>query len=245
MLAKRAIRERIWSRLQDVAIPDSRFHMRFSEFIPDFVGSEAAMHRFVDSACFAGVRHAFLTPDNSIAGLRQQLIESNVSLVVSTHGMARGFFWIEPGSVPRSQAKFAAWLDGLEHFGKPLSLESLTALGGFDAIVTGASAVTTSGLRFGRGHGFLDLEWLLFRELGLVDDTTPIWTLVHDVQVVEEELFPSERDIVLDVIATPTRTLSVSRQTPRPTRIDWQRLRQSQIDAMPPLRQLQRALGLA
>ena len=129
--------------------------------------------------------------------------------------------------------------------GKPLSLESLVALGGLDAIVTGASAVATSGVRFGRGHGFLDLEWLLFRELGLVDDTTPIWTLVHDVQVVEEELFPGERDVVLDVIATPTRTLEINRQTPRPARIDWQRLMQTEIDAMPPLRELQRVLGLA
>ena len=245
MLARRAIRERIWSRLRDVAIPDSRFHMRFSEFIPDFVDSDAALRRILDDARFIDVRHVFVTPDNSLAGLRQQLIESGTSLVVSTHGMARGFFWIEPGSVPRGEARFAAWLDGLEHFGKPLSLESLVALGGLDAIVTGASAVATSGVRFGRGHGFLDLEWLLFRELGLVDDTTPIWTLVHDVQVVEEELFPGERDVVLDVIATPTRTLEINRQTPRPARIDWQRLMQTEIDAMPPLRELQRVLGLA
>ncbi|WP_251978903.1 5-formyltetrahydrofolate cyclo-ligase [Salinicola avicenniae] len=245
MLAKRVLRERIWNQLQAVAIPDSRFHMRFAEFIPDFIGSDVATQRCLDDARFAGARHVFVTPDNSLDGLRQSLIENDVSVVVSTHGMARGFFWIKPGSVPRSEARFAAWLDGLEYFGQPVTLEALSAMGRFDAIVTGASAVTTHGVRFGRGHGFLDLEWLLFAELGIVDDTTPIWTLVHDVQVVEEGLFPSERDVVLDAIATPTRTLEIARETPRPSRIDWRRLDQSRIDAMPPLREWQRALGLA
>ena len=87
--------------------------------------------------------------------------------------------------------------------------------------------------------------------------TDPIYLLFGDdeagkaslaaafAEVVEEELFPGERDVVLDVIATPTRTLEINRQTPRPARIDWQRLMQTEIDAMPPLRELQRALGLA
>ena len=33
------VRERIWSRLREVALPDSRFHLDFAEVIPDFQGN--------------------------------------------------------------------------------------------------------------------------------------------------------------------------------------------------------------
>jgi 5-formyltetrahydrofolate cyclo-ligase len=42
------VRERIWSRLRDVALPDSRFHLDFAEVIPDFQGSEATTDRLIE-----------------------------------------------------------------------------------------------------------------------------------------------------------------------------------------------------
>jgi 5-formyltetrahydrofolate cyclo-ligase len=52
----------------------------------------------------------------------------------------------------------------LEHFGRPIALAELPALGKFDVMVTGASAVSTNGVRFGKGHGFFDLEWGMFTD---------------------------------------------------------------------------------
>ena len=53
--------------------------------------------------------------------------------------------------------------------------------------MTGASAVSTNGLRFGKGHGYFDLEWAMLRYLELADDDTPVVACVHDVQLVGEE----------------------------------------------------------
>ena len=43
------------------------------------------------------------------------------------------------------------------------------------------SAVSLDGVRFGKGHGFFDLEWGMFTELGIVDDSTPVAAVVHEV----------------------------------------------------------------
>ena len=158
--------------------------------------------------------------------------------------MARGFYVLRPGAVPQGHERYAAWLDGLTHFGEPLTLQSLAALGQFDYVVSGASAVATSGVRFGRGHGFFDLEWRIFSAMGLVGDNTPLATAVHDVQVLERRLFPSPDDVLVDWICTPTRTLAVPREASRPRGMRWQDISPEQIAAMPALAELHRTIGL-
>ena len=50
MAASAFAREQLWDGLRAVALPDSRFHMRFSEFIPDFSGSDTAIETAVAEA---------------------------------------------------------------------------------------------------------------------------------------------------------------------------------------------------
>ena len=38
--ARAAVRETVWQRLRDVALPDTRFVYDLTWFIPDFAGSE-------------------------------------------------------------------------------------------------------------------------------------------------------------------------------------------------------------
>ncbi len=244
-------RHELWDDLRAVALPDSRFHLRFAAFIPDFEGSSQAAGRLLQhlessaGAASPGLRHLMVTPDNSLTGLRERLIEAGCSLVVPTYNLARGFRHLAPGSVPAGQARFASWLDGLEHFGTPVSLAGLSALGRFNAVVTGASAVALSGVRFGRGHGYFDLEWRMLAELGLVDDRTPVATIVHDLQVLESPLMASPDDVPVDLIATPTRLLTVTRPHPRPRRVDWPAVDEAMTEAIPPLAELRRCLGMA
>ncbi|SHF98558.1 5-formyltetrahydrofolate cyclo-ligase [Kaistia soli DSM 19436] len=244
MSRARIVRERIWEKLRPVAKPDSRFHLNFSEVIPDFEGSESATDRLVAQPFYQKGSYAFVTPDNGLVDLRRRMLEAGKTLVVSTYGIYRGFYLLEPSMVPPGQALFAAWLDGLEHFGRPISLAEIAKRGRFDFMVTGASAVSLDGVRFGKGHGFFDLEWGMFTEVGIVDEATPVAAMVHDVQVVEEKLHPSETDILVDTIATPTRFLEVKRAT-RPRGIRWDMLSAEQIAATPPLLELQRMKALA
>lgn len=245
MSKTKIVREKIWGRLKDVALPDSRFHLNFAEVIPDFIGSPAATDRLVAEPWYESGGYAFITPDNCLVDLRRRMLAAGKSMVVSTYGIYRGFRLLEPSMVPAGQELFAAWLDGLEHFGKPITLAEVAARGRFDFMVTGASAVSLDGVRFGKGHGFFDLEWGMFTDVGIVDEATPVAALVHDVQVVEDKLFPSPTDILVDTIATPTRLIEVARRASRPRGIKWELLDPEQIANTPPLQELQSIRGVA
>jgi 5-formyltetrahydrofolate cyclo-ligase len=81
--------------------------------------------------------------------------------------------------------------------------------------------------------------------MGLVGDSTPLATAVHDVQVLERRLFPSPDDVLVDWICTPTRTLAITRESTRPRGMRWQDISPEQIAAMPALAELHRTVGLA
>lgn len=245
MSKPKIVRQQIWSKLRDVARPDTRFHLNFAEVIPDFEGSERAVDRLVELPVYAASRFAFITPDNCLVDLRRRMIAEGKPFVMSTYGIYRGFLLMEPGMVPPGAELYAAWLDGMEHFGRPVTLAEIAARGHFDLMVTGASAVSVDGVRFGKGHGFFDLEWGMFTELGLVDESTPVVAVVHDVQVVEEKLTPSETDILVDTITTPSRLHDVARRAARPRGVKWPLLEPKQIDDTPPLQELRRIQGLA
>jgi 5-formyltetrahydrofolate cyclo-ligase len=238
-------RDQVWGGLRSVALPDSRFHLRLSEFIPDFEGSAAAIDRLAALPGFQAAQLVFATPDSSLTELRRRLLVAGATLVVSSYNMARGFYVLRPGTVPPGHELYAAWLDGLEHFGEPLSLPALAALGRFDYVAIGASGISTSGVRFGRGHSFFDLEWRIFSDMGLVTDRTPVATVVHDVQVLERRLFPSPQDVLVDWICTPTRTLPVRRESPRPRGVCWDEVSPEQVATIPALDELRRTVGLA
>ncbi|MBQ0710084.1 MULTISPECIES: 5-formyltetrahydrofolate cyclo-ligase [unclassified Ochrobactrum] len=245
MAYSRNTRQRIWERLKEVARPDARFHLKFSEFIPDFEGVEAATDRLLALEGIAKAELVFVTPDNSMIELRRRLIKAGTPFIMPTYGMQRGFLLLEPGSVPPGLEKAAAWLDGMEHFGRPVSLEDLTHIGRFDVVATGASAVSIDGVRFGKGHAFFDLEWGMFTDLGLADEQSLIVAAVHDVQIVEERLNVSESDIALDFIATPSRLIEISRNRRRPRGIRWNEVSAEEIQSIPPLRELARMRGIA
>jgi len=241
----RLIRQRIWDRLKEVAVPDARFHTDFSSFIPDFAGSGEATERLVSHPAAGGDGLAFVTPDNSMAALRVALARAGRPFVVSTYNIRRGFLLLEAGALAPDLAFAAAWLDGIEHFARPVTLREICEFERFAFLATGASAVTTDGLRFGKGHGFFDLEWGMFSDVGLVGDAIPVFAVVHDVQVVDDRLPPSATDIAVDFIATPSRLISVERQHRRPRGIRWELLAHDEIAGNPPLAELARLRGIA
>lgn len=245
MSQSRLTRQRIWDRLKAVARPDTRFHMNFADFIPDFEGVEAATDRITALPSFQACKLAFVTPDNSMTELRRRLIAARVPIVTATYNIQRGFLYIAPDAVPEGAERYAAWLDGIEHFARPVTLEDIAALGRFDFMATGASAVSSDGVRFGKGHGFFDLEWGMFTDLGLALDTTPVAAIVHDVQVVDDHLQMNETDIPVDLIATPSRLIHVERAGRRPRGMKWDLLAPQEIQQIPPLRELARMRGVA
>jgi 5-formyltetrahydrofolate cyclo-ligase len=233
-----SVRSLVWDRLRDVAFPDSRFHLDFSMFIPGYPGCEAIPGALAGLPFYEGTGPVFVTPDNNLQPLRASLLREGRPLLTTTHGGHRGFVYFPPGSVPDASAEFASCLDGAERFGTYAYVDALQRLGHLDFLVTGASAVSMDGIRFGKGHGYFDLEWATLRNLQMVEEETPVVACVHDVQYIEQELPAQPNDTSVDWVITPTRTIKVEREHPKPPGINWDQLDPALLESIPTLREL-------
>ncbi|KAJ9633057.1 hypothetical protein H2204_007447 [Knufia peltigerae] len=281
---KSLVRQQVWTSLRSVALPDSRHHYDFSSFIPDFWGSDEAVTRLVDLEIYRSSKVLFITPDNCLEGLRLRALKDKKTILMTTYGIRRGFWILDPTEIPRDSYLLASTLDGMERFGRRVGLSEMAGAlnphasrshsdgndGNGDAqggtvvlplLVTGTGAINTFGVRFGKGHGFFDLEWSILFSLGLVDPLTSVTVaVVHDCQVLEDqELTPEEFDTVCDLVITPTRVIVVDHHVqqdgtnPERSRtktqsktmvqkptcgILWDKLQPGMLDDIPPLQEL-------
>jgi len=237
--SKEIIRQHVWNELRHVARPDSRFHWNFAEFIADYEGSDVGAQRIRDLPAWQASNFIFITPDNNLEEVRRAAMEDGKPFVMSTYGIARDFLYLDPARIPADKYGWAATLDGMDRFAKPLGLVELTRLGKFDVLVTGASAISTNGIRFGKGHGYFDLEWAMFSETQCLTENPLVVCAVHDCQIVDLDLIGSEYDTRVDVIVTPTRTIEIpAEHGHRPGRVVWEQLEPGMIERIPPLQEL-------
>lgn len=242
---KSDVRRRVFANLRKVAFPDSRFHFDFGEFIADFQNREDATRRLVAHPFYQQASTLFITPDNCLEELRHRALLDGKTVLMTTYSIKRGFWLLDPAEIPEEMYLYAATLDGMERMGRPISLTEIRERPKTDFMVTGTGAINEAGIRFGKGHGFFDAEWGMLYRIGNIDVNTPSAALVHDCQVLEEELYPEVFDTVSDVIFTPTRTIEVDAPHKPTVGIVWQLLDQQMYDTIPPLQELCRmeALG--
>ena len=238
--SKEVIRQRVWNDLRHVARPDSRFHWNFAEFIADYEGSDVCAQRIRALPAWQASNLMFITPDNNLEDVRRIAMEDGKRFVMSTYGIARSFLYIDPSLIPAERYGWASTLDGMDRFGKPMGLIDLTALGSFDLLVTGAAAISTNGIRFGKGHGYFDLEWAMFSETRCLTEDPLVVCAVHDCQVVALDLVGSDFDTHVDLIVTPTRNIVIPAEYGhKPGRVVWEHLEPGMIERIPPLQELQ------
>jgi 5-formyltetrahydrofolate cyclo-ligase len=238
MASKDLLRRKVWAKLRKVAVPDSRFSFDFSMFIPDFEGSSECTKRIREMDIWKNMQIAFITPDNCLIELRKWGIIDNKTQIMSTYGIKGGFLVWTRRDIPEGQEEFAATLDGAQKYAKPITLEAIKKLGRIDLVITGASAVNLEGVRYGKGHGYFDLEWGMFSSIGVIDENTPLLAVVHDFQVIDQKLPVSPYDSIADYIITPTRTIKVEGRKTKPKGILWNKLKKGMLEEMPPLHEL-------
>jgi 5-formyltetrahydrofolate cyclo-ligase len=239
-----AHRERIWADLAKVGRPDSRFHWDFSSFIADFDGSDECARTVRSLDCYQAGGLLFITPDNSTEELRAQVMADGRPFLMTTYGIARGFLHLDPSRVPPSERRYAATLDGMDRYATPVSLAQVAALcqpeqmGPVSLLVTGGSAVSRNGVRFGKGHGYFDLEFAMLSEIGAVGPASQVVDVVHDCQVVDGQLTGADHDVPVDWVVTPTRCLPVPGNGRQPGRVRWELLAGSPLRDVPPMIEL-------
>ena len=239
MDAKHA-RVMIWEELRKVALPDSRFSWDFGEFIADYEGSDKAAELFVKEDFYKKANVIFITPDNNLEHLREIAFKDKKTVLMTNYGITRGVFLIAPGMIPEGKEELASTLDGVQRFWKHLTLKEVKEqIRHIDLMVTGASAINLSGVRFGKGHGYFDLEWAMFSTIGAADDSTAIVTVGHDCQVVDIKVDVQPYDTAFDYIVTPTRVIETRHEIPRPKcGVIWSLLEPGMKGAIPPLQEL-------
>lgn len=238
MPSKNALRKEVWTKLRKVAVPDSRFHLDFSMYIPDFTGSSECVRQIREMDIWKQSSVNFITPDNCLVELRKCGILDNKTQIMTTYGIRGGFLIWTREDIPKGQEDFAATLDGAQRYARPILLEGIKRIGHLDLVVTGASAVNLDGVRYGKGHGYFDLEWGIFSGLGVVDSRTSLLTVVHDCQVVDRKLPVSPFDTITDYIITPTRTIKVETRRQKPKGIRWKSLQKGMLKEIPSLTEL-------
>lgn len=240
-LLKQEIRNRVTNKLleSDVLIPDPVFHLSLDQFIANFEGNGTATKNVAVLPEWKAAERIFITPDRSTEFLRKVAIQERKEIVITTYGICRGAVLIKRDLVPRGQEEFAASLDGMERFGIPLrTVSEIQEAGEIDLMVTGALAISEShGGRTGKGAGWFDAEWIMWRKMGLTTPDTPVVGIVHDLQIVPEPFELQAWDSLIQIIATPTRVIRTPPK-PQPNQIYWDQMDPDWRNAIPLMREL-------
>lgn len=236
------VRKKVWNYLEDNDLAD--FPRPVHHRIPNFKGSEVAGLRVSQLPEFTAAQVVKVNPDTPQKSVRIATLEAQKVLYVPQPRLRTGFFSrITPGTVPRHKWNFAATAGGMKQLAQPLDLTDRTKI---DIVVVGSTAVNPeNGARVGKGEGFAELEYGMLRQLGMINESTPVVSCVHDCQVITEGLPPEgqvlmKHDVPIDIIVTPTRTIRVdpTKRFPKPTGIYWNLLSQQKLAQIRVLRQL-------
>lgn len=236
------VRRKVWNYLEDNDLAD--FPRPVHHRIPNFKGSTEAGKRVAELPEFLQAQVVKVNPDTPQKAVRVAVLDAQKTLYVPQPRLRTGFFSrILPGGVPRHKFNFAATAGGMKQLATPMTLEDRTKV---DLIVVGSSAVNPeNGARVGKGEGFAELEYGMMRQLGMVDESTPVVTCVHDCQVITKNMPPEgkqmmQHDVPVDIIVTPTQVLRVdrSKRLPKPVGIYWELLSEQKLAQIKVLRTL-------
>jgi 5-formyltetrahydrofolate cyclo-ligase len=229
--AKSPVRARVWRGLVEGGVAVGPAFDR----IPNFVGADMAAKRLSELPAWKAARVVKCNPDPPQIPLRLRALYDGKLLFSPVPYLTKGFPYlrIDPERLAAKGVDFetAATSQGFLQYGEPVGFEDMPKL---DFCVVGCVAVTRAGGRTGKGAGFADLEQGIFRELGLVDDKTPLATTVHSSQVVETEAVVMEsHDSALHYIATEAELIETRTVHPQPKGVDWSRVRPDQFADIP------------
>ncbi|MFA7496490.1 MAG: 5-formyltetrahydrofolate cyclo-ligase [Acidithiobacillus sp.] len=232
------VRQSVIDSLIKICSPDSRFHFDLSMFIADFEGSYSAANYLDEIPEYTSASTIFITPDNSLFNVRRKAFLDAKKVVVSTYGIGRGFYVVDPSIVKSENVDFLSTLDGLEHFADVCSLKELMEqVDSFDTMITGALLVDGDGVRHGKGHGYFDMECAMFIEAGLINSDTKIASVIHDVQYYNGSLPSKPTDVCVDYILTNSSFIELKNRRKK-CGIDWSLVTSEMFLKIPVLHEL-------
>ena len=226
---KERLRERVWDDIADNGV--ARFPFPPHGRIPNFAGAAEAAERLAGTPEWAAAETVKANPDSPQRPVRRRALEAGKTVFMAVPRLREEecFLRLDPSEI--EDVDHATTIGGSSELGTQVGPG---AVPGIDLIVSGSVAVTETGARVGKGEGYSDLEYAVLRELGLVDETTPVATTVHERQVVAEAP-TDDHDVPMDLVATPERSVRTDTTAPKPAGIDWGVLPPERRDEIPVL----------
>jgi len=226
---KQTIREKIWKLMEIRGI--SKFPLPCYGRIPNFIGAEKAAKNLTQLEEWKMAKVIKVNPDSPQRMVRELGLRDGKTLVMATPQLKKGFLILK---YLKNLAREASTIKGAFKYGKPISLKDLPKI---DLIVEGSVAVAKNGARLGKGHGYGEIEFGILKELGLINNKTPIVTTVHEIQIVEQ--IPLEKhDVPIDLIVTPKRIIRTNSPFPKPKGIYWELIDKKILGEIPLLKEL-------
>ncbi|EZQ10613.1 5-formyltetrahydrofolate cyclo-ligase, partial [Candidatus Acidianus copahuensis] len=170
-----------------------------------------------------------VNPDSPQRKVREIALSMGKKVIVPTPRLRGDFFLLDPKKVnPRE----ASSISGFTKLGERVDIFSLDKI---DVVIVGSVAVTRKGDRVGKGEGYSELEYAMLRELEKVDDSTPVITTLHPIQIVQS--IPSmPYDVPVNILVTPEEVIRAPpREKPKGIMIEY--LEKEKIEKTPFLKE--------
>ncbi|GBC69525.1 hypothetical protein HRbin01_01224 [archaeon HR01] len=230
---KQAIRKAVWDRLERAGV--ARFPRPVVGRIPNFIGSEAAAEMLRRSESYISATTVKVNPDAPQRPVREMALRDGKTLIMPTPRIRHGFLVLRAGDVPKSMLRRASTIGGMFELARKVESAALPHV---DLVVVGSVAVTGDGWRLGKGEGYAELEYAILREMKVLDPDTPVFTTVHNLQLVER-IPHTAYDLPVDKIFTNTTVIECPRQ-PKPEGIMWEMLKPEKLAEIPLLAEIYR-----
>ena len=239
--AKDSLRNDVWASLERDSVGVGAVRSR----IPNYVGAHAAADRLATLGIWQRAAVVKSNPDPAQAHVRLRALQDGKTLYVPVPELTKAFPFVrlDPAHLESRAISFenVMFSEGAVEIGVPVDFDQMEP---FDVVVVGCVAVTRAGGRTGKGGGFADLEFGIFRDVGLVRPDTPVVTTVHGSQVVENDRVTMvDHDTPLDWIITPDEVIETRTNYRRPGGVDWPSVQPDQLAGIPFLGDLRARLA--
>ena len=230
MQTKDALRQKVWSLLEERRV--ARFPGAEGR-ISNFIGAEKCARVLFDYPLWKKAKVIKANPDSPQRAIRQKALEAGkiIYMAVPRLHAEKPFIELDPKRLNCSPYQ-ASSIKGAAQYGRPVSLDEVRKI---DLVVCGSVAVNREGARVGKGGGYSDIEYALLREEKKIDESTPVVTSVHPLQILNNQIPMTEHDIPLDAIVTEERVIELNPSWPKPKGIYWKILPAEKIAAIPVL----------
>lgn len=232
---KQDFREHVWGDLEESGI--ARFPFPPHGRIPNFVGAKTAADRLAETAEWANADSVKANPDAPQLPVRRRALREGKVVYMSVPRLREEecFFRLDPDTIESENLDTAPTVSSAGEYAEHVGPDAVDSI---DLVVSGSVAVSENGARIGKGEGYSDLEFAILSDLGLVDESVPVATTVHERQVFADSLPSDEHDVPMDLVVTPERTIRPDSRLSRPGGVDWDELTAERIDEIPVLDRL-------